>query len=105
MPGVQTNYDSLVLSSGNYRGLDPDQDPQDNSEIGALMHDCWTYWGHSGAPLVLRNTGSLVGVHSSWDDETGMRRGVPWEALVSFLEKVESNARGKVPEGWIWYTR
>lgn len=85
MPGVQTNYDTLVLSTGLFRGLAVHQDPQDNEDIGALMHTCWTYWGHSGAPLVDRRTGSLVGLHSSWDDETGMRRGVPWEALKEFL--------------------
>ncbi|KAH8172781.1 trypsin-like peptidase domain-containing protein [Sarocladium implicatum] len=86
-PGVQTNYDVLVLSTGKFHGLDPDQDAQDNSEIGALMHDCWTYWGHSGAPLVEQKSGLLVGVHSSWDDETGMRRGVGWEAVKAFLEE------------------
>jgi hypothetical protein len=34
----------------------------------------------------------LVGVHSSWDDETGMRRGVGIEAIREFL-------RGKVDLG------
>lgn len=83
--GVATDYDVLHISEGRFRGLAKDQDPQDNSEIGALMHDCWTYWGHSGAPLVERKTGLLVGLHSSWDDETGMRRGVAWQALKDFL--------------------
>lgn len=50
------------------------------------MHDCWTYWGHSGAPLLERRTGQLVGLHSSWDEETGMRRGVGCEAIAGFLE-------------------
>lgn len=90
IPGVQTNYDTLVLSTGIFRGLASGQDPQDNSEIGALMHTCWTYWGHSGAPLVDRKTGALVGLHSSWDDETGMRRGVAWEALNEFLEPLNA---------------
>ena len=87
IPGIQTNYDTLVLSEGNFRGLARGQDPHDNQEIGALMHDCWTYWGHSGAPLIDRNTGNLVGLHSSWDENTGMRRGIPWEALVEFMDK------------------
>ena len=43
------------------------------------MHDAWTYWGHSGAPLVSAEAGpdgwKLVGVHSSWDEGSGMRRG------------------------------
>lgn len=85
--GIETNYDVLHISEGRFRGLAEDQDVQDNSEIGALMHDCWTYWGHSGAPLVGRNNGRLIGLHSSWDDETGMRRGIAWEAVRDFLEE------------------
>ena len=85
--GIETDYDVLHVSTGRFRGLAPDQDPQDNSEIGALMHDCWTYWGHSGAPLISRSNGKLVGLHSSWDDETGMRRGVPLVAIRAFLDE------------------
>lgn len=85
-PGQKTNYDVLHVSKGAFHGYALDQDPHDNSEIGALMHDCWTYWGHSGAPLVERYTGNLVGLHSSWDDQTGMRRGVGWDALRAFLQ-------------------
>ncbi|KAI1744730.1 trypsin-like cysteine/serine peptidase domain-containing protein [Xylaria scruposa] len=86
-PGIKTNYDVLHVSTGRYRGCADDQDPQDNSEIGALMHDCWTYWGHSGAPLLDFKTGKLIGLHSSWDDETGMRRGIPLEAILGFLNE------------------
>ncbi|KAH8651380.1 trypsin-like cysteine/serine peptidase domain-containing protein [Xylariales sp. PMI_506] len=86
-PGVQTNYDVLHTSTGRYRGLAAGQDPQDNSEIGALMHDAWTYWGHSGAPLLAWGSGALVGLHSSWDDQTGMRRGVPLVAIREFIEE------------------
>ncbi|KXX75948.1 Glutamyl endopeptidase [Madurella mycetomatis] len=86
-PGVKTGYDVLHLSMGAFRGYAEGQDVQDNSEIGALQHDCWTYWGHSGAPLLDRKSGKLVGLHSSWDDQTGMRRGVPLEAIKEFLER------------------
>lgn len=82
---VSTDYDVLHISLGHYRGMAAGQDAQDNSEIGALKHDCWTYWGHSGAPLIDANRGEMVGLHSSWDDETGMRRGVGWEAIQGFL--------------------
>ncbi|KAK3390178.1 trypsin-like cysteine/serine peptidase domain-containing protein [Podospora didyma] len=86
-PRVKTNYDVLHLSTGAYRGTaEGHDDLQDNAEIGALQHDCWTYWGHSGAPLLERKSGRLVGLHSSWDDETGMRRGIPLEAIVEFLD-------------------
>jgi hypothetical protein len=84
---VLTDYDVLHVSRGYYHGLASDQDVQDNSEIGALQHDCWTYWGHSGAPLIDAKSGEVVGLHSSWDDETGMRRGVAWEALHEFMEE------------------
>jgi hypothetical protein len=95
--GVATGYDILHISQGRFRGYARGQDRQDNSEIGALRHDCWTYWGHSGAPLVEKATeesarseaGRLVGMHSSWDEETGMRRGVGWEALRTFSEEGE----------------
>jgi S1-C subfamily serine protease len=82
-----TNYDVLHVSHGHFHGLASGQDVQDNSEIGALQHDCWTYWGHSGAPLIHAESGEIIGLHSSWDDETGMRRGVAWEAVKEFLEE------------------
>ncbi|KAK8121253.1 hypothetical protein PG999_005373 [Apiospora kogelbergensis] len=85
--GVKTGYDVLHASTGRFRGLAEGQDVQDNSEIGALMHDCWTYWGHSGAPLLAATTGLLVGLHSSWDDQTAMRRGVALEAIKEFLKE------------------
>ena len=93
--GVETGYEVVCVSEGRFRGYADGQDVQDNEEIGALMHTCWTYWGHSGAPLVegsktARMGGVLVGLHSSWDEETGMRRGVGVEAIREFLD-------GKVP--------
>lgn len=83
--GVKTGYDVLHLSTGSFKGYAEGQDLQDNSDIGALMHTCWTYWGHSGAPLIERRSGQLVGLHSSWDDETCMRRGVALEAIQRFM--------------------
>ncbi|KAM0701269.1 hypothetical protein Q7P35_011630 [Cladosporium inversicolor] len=84
---VLTNYDVLHESHGHYRGMARGQDAQDNSEIGALKHDCWTYWGHSGAPLITAENGEVIGLHSSWDDQTGMRRGIGWEAVDGFLRE------------------
>lgn len=63
------------------------QDVQDNADIGSLEHDCWTYWGHSGAPLIAAESGEVIGLHSSWDDETGMRKGIGWEAIDAFLSE------------------
>ena len=83
----KTKYDLVEISEGYFRGLVPKVDPQDNSTIGALMHDAWTYWGHSGAPLLDLADGSLLGLHSSWDSETAMRHGVPHVAIQRFLQQ------------------
>jgi hypothetical protein len=56
----KTDYALVEISEGKLRGLIPEADPQDNSEIGTLKHDAWTYWGHSGAPLLCRETGGLL---------------------------------------------
>lgn len=82
----KTKYELFEISEGEFRGLVGGRDPMDNEEIGCLMHDAWTYWGHSGAPLLLRGgDGGLVGLHSSWDERTGMRHGVPGVAIMAFL--------------------
>ncbi|EGZ73761.1 trypsin-like serine protease [Neurospora tetrasperma FGSC 2509] len=93
-PGVKA-YGSehrrvLQLSSGRYLGIAPDKvdSPQDNSDTGAMQHDCWTYWGHSGGPIFEQNTGVLVGVHVDWNPEEPMvKRAVPWVAVETFLEE------------------
>ncbi|RSL56918.1 hypothetical protein CEP53_006656 [Fusarium sp. AF-6] len=103
--GVPTEYDTLVLSEGKFHGLAKGQDPQDNSDMGALKHSCWTYWGHSGAGLFERRTGTLVGLHSSWDEDTGMRRGVPFEAVLAFLEEFDGRGGNGMGEGWKWFVR
>lgn len=91
----KTAYDLVEVSRGRLCGMIPDVDPQDNSEIGVLKHDAWTYWGHSGAPLLRRIDGSLLGLHSSWDDATGMRHGVPLVAIQAFLsEHLPEEERG-----------
>ncbi|GIJ90255.1 hypothetical protein Asppvi_009208 [Aspergillus pseudoviridinutans] len=89
----KTAYDLIEISEGRLRGLIPGADPHDNEEIGTLKHDAWTYWGHSGAPLVRLTDGVLLGLHSSWDDTTAMRHGVPLVALREFL-------RERFPGGW-----
>ncbi|KAL2869748.1 S1 family peptidase [Aspergillus lucknowensis] len=88
----KTDFDLIEISSGRLRGMVVGTDPQDNSEIGTLKHDAWTYWGHSGAPLLCRKTGALLGLHSSWDDQTAMRHGVP---LVAILEFLRTHLRGE----------
>ena len=81
----KAKYNLFETSEGNFRGMVASADPQDNSQIGTLKHDAWTYWGHSGAPLVRAADGKLIGLHSSWDDQTSMRHGVPRIAIQEFL--------------------
>jgi hypothetical protein len=82
----KTKYNLVELSEGMFRGMVRGVDPQDNSDIGTLMHDAWTYWGHSGAPLIREADGTLIGLHSSWDDMTAMRHGVPAATIREFLQ-------------------
>jgi S1-C subfamily serine protease len=85
--GKRTKYNLIEVSEGTFRGIVNGKDPQDNSEIGTLKHDAWTYWGHSGAPLLRAADGFLVGLHSSWDDQTAMRHGVPAVAIREFFRE------------------
>lgn len=52
--------------------------------LGPLQHTAWTYWGHSGAPLI-DTQGALVGLHNSWDAGKGTRHGVDAAAIRAFL--------------------
>lgn len=83
----RTKYNLVEVSEGCLQGMVQGADPHDNSEIGTLKHNAWTYWGHSGAPLLLKGDGKLVGLHSSWDDQTGMRHGVPLVAIRRFVQQ------------------
>ncbi len=77
-----TGYDAFTVSTGAVRGLRGD--PLGSQRLGALMHDAWTYWGHSGSPLFDAD-GNVVGLHNSWDSRTAMRHAVPYQALAQFL--------------------
>ena len=83
----RTKYDLVEISEGFFRGMIRGANPDDNSEIGTLKHTAWTYWGHSGAPLLLKQDGTLIGLHSSWNDETTMRHGIPLIAIKHFLQQ------------------
>lgn len=83
----RTNYNLIEVSEGKFCGMIPGADPDNNSVIGSLKHNAWTYWGHSGAPLLKAVDGTLIGLHSSWDDKTAMRHGVPLIAIKHFLQQ------------------
>ena len=52
--------------------------------VGPQRHSCWTYWGHSGCPLVGAD-GAVLALHNSWDDSNGQRHGVPLAAMRAFV--------------------
>ena len=58
--------------------------PGEERGLGALAHDAWTYWGHSGAPL-FDAQGRLVGVHNTWDPRRGTRHAVPVGTIRAWL--------------------
>jgi len=90
--GEKTNYQPFHVSVGSIRGYNGD--PLGNQELGRLMHDAWTYWGHSGSPL-FDHAGRIVGLHNSWDSKNAMRHGVPLQALQEFLRDKHVGERGK----------
>ena len=88
--GGKKIFEQLIsVSKGSLREILAG-DILDNSEIGKMRHTCWTYWGHSGSPLLNRE-GLIVGIHSSWDDETCTRHGVALECLLHALEQYTAN--------------
>ena len=86
---ISKKFPIIDITTGIYKGIykgrkNKTNDVEDNSEIGQLMHTCWTYWGHSGAPLISYD-GHLMGLHSSWDEDTLMRHGIHLIAIKSFI--------------------
>ncbi|GMI23158.1 hypothetical protein TeGR_g5710 [Tetraparma gracilis] len=63
-------------------------EPLSSAEGSYLQHSCWTYWGHSGAPL-FNEGGEVAGLHCAWDDGTGMRHGQKLEDVRRVLEKAK----------------
>eukprot|EP00938_MAST-03A_sp_MAST-3A-sp1_P007270 g7270.t1 len=79
-PDEKNEFDPPVwhASVGTYKGVTR------KKGLGEIMHTCWTYWGHSGAPL-FDYRGLIVGLHSSWDSSNGMRHGVSLTQLHEIL--------------------
>lgn len=78
-------YGMLHLSKGKFLGIHDESDIQNNSEIGQLKHTAWTYWGHSGGGI-FNYDGEIVGLHSSWNEKTGIRHGCHLKCIMSFLK-------------------
>ena len=67
--------------------------PADAAEGAAMMHSCWTYWGHSGAPL-FDGTGAVCGLHAAWDAHSGIRHAQKLARLHAALRQADE-APGK----------
>ena len=52
--------------------------------LGPMRHCAWTYWGHSGAPLI-NARGEVCGLHNSWDPQRGTRHCVSAEQVSAFV--------------------
>lgn len=63
---------------------------------GYLRHSCWTYWGHSGAPL-FDAAGRVCGLHCAWDDRTGMRHGQKLPHLLGAMRAAAGPASVAAP--------
>ena len=83
----------FTASLGRIEGYTDDLDSARG--LGGTKHSCWTYWGHSGAPL-FDARGTMVGMHNAWDaDNYGQRHAVSWCHLVPVLQAAVE--RGKTP--------
>jgi len=56
------------------------------AELGGLKHNAWTFWGHSGSPLVDTASGEVVGIHNSWDPSNGKRHAVSLPIIRRFFD-------------------
>ena len=79
----KTNYPPFFFSKGRIEGYKSEKEDKD---LGNLIHSCWTYWGHSGAPI-MNYDGVVVGVHNSWDERNGNRHGVSVRELNMFMKE------------------
>ena len=68
--------------------------------LGAQIHTCWTFFGHSGCPLV-NTDGAVVGMHNSWNEATTQRHAVAWADLIQVLRRagVPPSACGQASRG------
>lgn len=83
--GKPTYYPRYDVSVGSV--LEVGADPLgDQSELGQIRHDAWTYWGHSGSPLFDEH-GHIAAMHNSWDATQGQRHAVSHQAIKQFLSE------------------
>lgn len=56
--------------------------------LGRQIHSAWTYWGHSGCPLIgLHEMKPFIfGIHNSWDERNGNRHGISLDEVRMFAK-------------------
>ena len=81
----KNNYKPFWISFGKIKGYMKDE-IFCNNDLGPLIHNCWTYWGHSGAPIFNLN-GEIVGLHNSWNENNANRHGNSLLGIAKFIEK------------------
>ena len=80
-------YKPFWISFGKIKGYLKDPIYCKN-DLGPLIHNCWTYWGHSGAPI-FNFDGELVGMHNSWNEKNADRHGNSLLGINKFLSKFD----------------
>ena len=85
----KNGFNPFWVSGGQIQGPIPFAKARDKG-VGAQRHSCWTYWGHSGCPII-DGCGNILALHSSWDDSNGQRHGLPLSTIRAFLAKFDSS--------------
>ena len=80
-------YKPFWISFGKIKGYIKDGIYCKN-DLGPLIHNCWTYWGHSGAPIFNTN-GKIVGMHNSWNEKNANRHGNSLLGIIKFISKFD----------------
>lgn len=79
----RNGYTPFWASAGQLQG-EIEADEAEVKGVGPQRHSCWTYWGHSGCPIVDAD-GCVLALHNSWDDSCGQRYAVPLSAILAFV--------------------
>ena len=80
----KNGYTPFWVSAGKLQG-EIESDDAAAKGVGPQRHGCWTYWGHSGCPIVGVD-GAVLAMHNSWDDTNGQRHAVPLRAMRALAE-------------------
>ena len=79
----KNGYTPFWVSAGKLQG-EINGDDAAAKGVGPQRHGCWTYWGHSGCPIVGAD-GTVLAMHNSWDDTNGQRHAVPLRTMRAFV--------------------